>query len=491
MNRMRAHDGLKSARWAALSLAVLLSACANLAPDYQRPAAPVPEAWPVTATATATVASETVAAADLDWQDFVRDERLRRTIALALDNNRDLRKAVAAIEEARAAYRIEAAAQWPTVTASAGQSVTRTTGRATTSGQSTIARSYSAGVGVSAFELDFFGRVANLKESALQSFLQTEEARRNTAIVLVAEVASAWLALAADRAQLALARETLASERRTYEMTQQRRALGADSSLTVAQAQTSVEAARRDVASYETQVQQDVNALTLLVGASVPEAWLPQASDGAATAADTTVVVGVPEGLPSSLLQNRPDVLAAERALRASNADIGVARAALYPSIKLTGAAGTASISLGDLFLGGLWSFAPTISLPIFDGGASRAGVEQAQAANAIELAAYEKTVQTAFREVADALAARATFSERLAAQRALVDASGRAYTLAEASWKGGASSYLEVLVAQRALYASQQTLITLRQAEQANRVTLFKVLGGGWKDEEGDGATG
>lgn len=485
MNRTLNRSGSRRCNLSVLALAALLSACTNLAPIYQRPAAPVSTTWPeVAAAAPVAVANSSVA--ELHWRDFVSDERLRRTIARALENNRDLRQAVAAIEQARAVYRIESAAQWPTLVASGSQSTTRTPAQANNSGQSTTVRSYRAGVGVSAFELDFFGRVASLKDAALHSFLQTEEAGRNTQIALVADVASAWLTLAADRAQLALARETLASEHRTYEMTRQRRALGADSSLTVAQVQTSVEAARRDVASYETQVQQDINALTLLVGTRVPEDWLPQAADGAATAAASTLLVGVPAGLPSSVLQQRPDVLAAEHALQAANADIGVARAALYPSITLTASAGTASTSLGELFQGGTWSFAPGISLPIFDGGAVRAGVQQAQAAQAMQLAAYEKTVQTAFREVADALAARATFTERLAAQQDLVDASNRAYTLADASWKGGASSYLEVLVAQRALYAAQQTLITLRQAEQANRVTLFKVLGGGWRDEAG-----
>lgn len=485
MNKTMNKTVSKRFKLGALALAALLSACANLAPDYQRPAAPVPAAWPeVTASAAAASApSASSAAAELDWRDFVSDERLRRTIALSLDNNRDLRQAVAAIAQARAQYRIEAAAQWPTLTASGGQSATRSPGEATSNGRSTIVRSYSAGVGVSAFELDFFSRVANLKDAALQSYLQTEEASRNTRIVLVADVASAWLALAADRAQLALARETLASERRTYEMTQQRKALGADSSLTVAQAQTSVEAARRDVASYETQVQQDINALTLLAGASVPEDWLPQAADGAATAAASTLLVGVPEGLPSSLLQQRPDVLAAEHALQAANADIGVARAALYPSITLTAAAGTASISLGDLFKGGMWSFAPSISLPIFDGGAARSGVQQAQAANAMQLAAYEKTVQTAFREVADALAAQKTIQTQLAANQALVQAEQRRFELADARFRHGVDSYLNVLTAQQALYSAQQNLIRARYAHGFNLINLYQALGGGWQE--------
>ncbi|MBZ8143590.1 transporter, partial [Rubrivivax gelatinosus] len=355
-----------------------------------------------------------------------------------------------------------------------GQSASRTPAQASSSGQVVHARSYSANVGVSAFELDLFGRVRNLSDAALESYLATEEAARSTRIALVAEVANAWLTLQADQAQLALARQTLASQRQTYEMTARRRELGADSALTLAQAQTSVEAARRDAAAYEATVAQDLNALRLLVGTDVPADCLPAAEAGSSAAA----LVAVPEGLPSTVLQRRPDVLAAEHKLKAANADVGAARAALFPTIQLTASAGSASRSLGELFKGGAWSFAPSISLPLLDGGAARAGVDQARAALAIQFATYEQTVQTAFREVADALAVRASIGERLDAQAALVDADDRAWRLAQARWQGGAASYLEVLDAQRSLYAAQQTLISLRLAEQSNRVRLFEVLG-------------
>ncbi|MBK1715435.1 efflux transporter outer membrane subunit, partial [Rubrivivax gelatinosus] len=412
-----------------------------------------------------------------DGRAFVTDERLRRTVALALDESRSLRLALLAIEQARAAYRIEAADRLPTVNASGGQSASRTPAQASSSGQVVHARSYSANVGVSAFELDLFGRVRNLSDAALESYLATEEAARSTRIALVAEVANAWLTLQADQAQLALARQTLASQRQTYDMTARRRELGADSALTLAQAQTSVEAARRDAAAYEATVAQDLNALRLLVGTDVPADCLPAAEAGSSAAA----LVAVPEGLPSTVLQRRPDVLAAEHKLKAANADVGAARAALFPTIQLTASAGSASRSLGELFKGGAWSFAPSISLPLLDGGAARAGVDQARAALAIQFATYEQTVQTAFREVADALAVRASIGERLDAQAALVDADDRAWRLAQARWQGGAASYLEVLDAQRSLYAAQQTLISLRLAEQSNRVRLFEVLGGEW----------
>ncbi|MGC4076920.1 MAG: efflux transporter outer membrane subunit [Rubrivivax sp.] len=452
-----------------LLAAAALAACANLAPDYTRPAAPVPAAWPA-----ATVSgAETLP----DGRDFVADARLRRTIERALANSRSLRLSLLAIEQARAAYRIEAADRLPTLKASGAQSASRTPAEASSSGQVVQSRSYSANVGIAAFELDLFGRVRNLSDAALESYLSTEEAARSTRIALVAEVANAWLTLQADQQQLALARRTLDSQRQSYEMTRQRRALGADSALTLAQAQTTVEAARRDAAAYEATVAQDLNALRLLVGADVPAEDLPAGE----AAADAAALVTVPAGLPSTLLQRRPDVLAAEHKLKAANADVGAARAALFPSIQLTAATGTASRSLGELFEGRAWSFAPSISLPIFDGGAARAGIAQARAAEAIQLASYEQTVQTAFREVADALAVRATIAERLDAQAALVDASERAWRLADARWKAGAASYLDALDAQRTLYAAQQTLVTLRLAEQSNRVRLFEVLGGEW----------
>ncbi|MBP6902837.1 MAG: efflux transporter outer membrane subunit [Burkholderiaceae bacterium] len=471
-------------RLSVVALAALLSACASLAPSQGTPAAAIPTQFGQSV-AGSVASSTTVDAAQIAWQDFVQEPRLRDTIALALQNNRSLRQAVLAIEQARASYRISDAAQWPTVEAGASVSNSRTPAQATSSGQVQRSRSNSLSVGISAYEVDLFGRVANLKDAALESFLATEQARRSAQISLVAELSQAWLALAADQAQLALARRTLDSQQRTLDLQQQRHALGASSGLSLAQLQTGVEGARRDVAAYEAQVQQDRNALQALVGTEIPAGLLPPetgAAGTAGTAAAVTGLVAVPADLPSSVLQQRPDVLAAEHALRAAAQDIGAARAALYPSIRLTSSLGTASTSLGDLFKGGAWSFVPSISLPIFDGGAARANVSAKEVARDIQLAAYDQTLQTAFREVADALAVRATLDRRLAAQQALVDAAAQALQLAEARQAAGASSALDVLDAQRTLYAAQQGLITLRLTEQGNRVSLFKALGGGWK---------
>jgi outer membrane protein, multidrug efflux system len=442
---------------------LLLAGCANLAPAPQRPAAPVPEAWEQ---------PNTGAAADLPWQEVITDARLRQVITQSLADNRDLRVAVLNIERARALYRIERAGQWPTV--SLGAEATRQ-GAA---GQQASSQ-YSVELGLASYELDFFGRLRNLSEAALQNFFAVQENRRSSQISLVAEVASAWLTLAADVQRLQLARETLRSRQTSYDLTRQARALGGASELTLAQAQTTVDSARVDVASYSSQLVQDRNALELLVGAPLAAALLPGEDINAGSASQ---LVELPAGLPSETLQRRPDVRAAEYQLRAAEADIGVARAALYPSITLTASAGTQSSSLSGLFESGtrIWSFAPKLDLPIFDAGQRRANVQVSEADQAIALANYEKALQTAFREVADALAVRATLAEQLAAQQSLTEATAKRYELSDALYKNGASSFLEVLDAQRSLYTARQSLITLRLNEQLNRVTLYRVLGGG-----------
>lgn len=478
---MRAPLPHASLAWSALSLALCLAGCANLAPGYQRPEAPVPSSWAASAAPPTTQAMANTARplqADTSWRDVITDTRLRSTIDLALQHSRDLRLAVLAIEQARAAYRIEDAATLPTVNASAGLSTSGTPGQATSNGVSTRTRTYSAGLGISAYELDLFGRVKNLKTTALEAYLQTEEAQRSTRLSLIAEVANAWLTLASDQALMALAEDTLRSQETSLTLTRQRQALGADSGLTLAQAEATAASARNDVAAYRAQVQQDLHALNLLVGTTVPESLRPPAALNNASA----VLLAVPEGLPSEVLQRRPDVLAAEHALQGANAQIGAAKAARFPSISLTASAGTASRKLGDLFQGGAWSFAPSVSLPLFDGGAAQAEVTSAEVARDIQLATYEKTVQTAFSEVADALSVRASLNERLAAQQALVSAWQRSHALSQARFRGGADSHLEVLTAQRSLYSAQQGLISLQLADLSNRITLFKVLGGGWQ---------
>jgi outer membrane protein, multidrug efflux system len=440
--------------------ALALAGCVNLAPTHQRPAPPLPDAWEQAS------ASD---APDLPWQDFITDPRLRQVITLSLADNRDLRVAVLNIERARALYRIERAGQLPTVIL--GGSATRQGDPA--SGQ------YSVELGLTSYELDFFGRLRNVSEAALQNFFAVQENRRASQISLVAEVASAWLSLAADAQRLRLARETLQSQQTSYELTRQARALGGASELSLAQAQTTVDAARVDVARYTSQLALDRNALELLVGARLAPELLP---DEAANEASASQLVGVPVGLPSQTLQRRPDVRAAEHQLRAAEADIGAARAALFPSISLTASAGTQSSSLGGLFESGtrVWRFVPQIDLPIFDAGRRRANVQVSESDQAIAVANYEKTVQTAFREVADALAQRSTLAEQLAAQQSLTEATARRYELSDALYKNGASSFLDVLDAQRSLYAARQSLITLRLSEQLNRITLYRTLGGG-----------
>jgi multidrug efflux system outer membrane protein len=323
--------------------------------------------------------------------------------------------------------------------------------------------------------------VRNLSEAALQSYLATEAGRRSTEISLVAETANAWLSLAADLERQRLATQTLESRRTSFALDQRRHALGAITGLALAQSQSLVESARLDVAAYATQIEQDRNALELLLGTALPDALAPASAQNLAEASR---LVELPAGVPAALLQRRPDVLQAEHQLRGSVASIGVARAAFLPRISLTAAAGTASSELSGLFKSGSgsWSIGPSLSLPIFDGGANAAALESARLDRDIAVAQYDKAVQTAFREVADALAARATLAERLAAQQALVASAERQLRLAEAQHRVGSTGMLEVLDAQRSFYAAQQALIALRLTEQGNRLELYKVLGGGWQ---------
>ena len=463
-----------------LAVAALATGCANFAPVYEQPVPPVPAALP----GNGVTGAQAALPADVGWRDFFLDERLRSVVALALANNRDLRVAALNIDKARAQYGVVDAAAYPSANLGATGSRSRTAASTSTNGQSRIATQYGVNLGLVSYELDLFGRVQNLGDAALQTYFATEESRRSTQISLVAEVAAAWLTLEADTQRLQLARDTLASQQKSYDLIRQANALGAQSGIALAQAQGTVETARVQVATFDAQVEQDGNALTLLVGTSVPAGLLPRATAAAFTT-PVSRLMAPPAGLPSSVLQQRPDVLAAEHALRASNANIGAARAAFYPRITLIGSAGTASNALSGLFASGnsVWSFAPSISLPIFDGGANQANLQMAKAQQQIQLATYEKTLQTAFREVADALAVRRTLAERLAGQQALVAANLRSYELAQALFKSGGGGFLEVLDAQRALYTTQQALIDLQRAEQANRLTVYKVLGGGWSE--------
>ena len=445
----------------------MLTACVNLAPDYQRPAPAVPER------SVAAVAAS-VDAASLDGQAVFLDERLRAVVALAVRENRDLRVAALQVAQARAAFRQTDAQRWPSVNASA------TASRGGAAGQ--VTQQVSLQLALASYELDVFGRVRNLSASAEQSLLASDESRRSVQITLVAETASAWLTWAADLERQRLAFQTLESQERSLALTQRRHAAGAVSGLVLAQAQTAVENARADALTYPATLAQDRNALELLLGAALPAALEPRASDAAAS---VSLLVELPAGVPSSVLQRRPDVMAAEHALIARHADIGAARAARFPSISLTAGAGTGSSALSGLFQpgSGTWSLGPSVSLPILDGGARDAAVRQAEAGRDIALATYDKTVQTAFREVADALAVRATLADRLTAQQSLLASSERQLRLAQTQYRVGSTTQLDLLDAQRSLVGAQQSLVTLRLGEQLNRITLYKVLGGGWQD--------
>ncbi len=465
----------------AAAVAALLAGC-SLMPAYQQPAAPVAATFAGDAGTQAAVP-----VAELGWRDVFTDPALGPVIALALANNRDLRVAVLNIEQARAQYRVQDAALLPTVNASGGSSASRTPADLSATGQSAISRQYTATLGISAYELDLFGRVRSLTAQALEQFLSTAEARRSTQISLVAEVATAYLTLAADQDRLRLAQDTLVSQGNSYRLSQRSFELGVASALTLRQAQTSVDAARVDIERYTAQVAQDRNALVLLVGAEIPAGLLPKTLPDAAAAASSPLA-SIPPGLPSDLLQRRPDILEAERNLRAANASIGAARAAFYPRISLTASAGSASPNLSGLFNSGSgsWSFMPQISLPIFDGGANRANLDIANVSRDINIARYEKAIQTAFREVSDALAQRGTLGRQLEAQQSLVDATADSYRLSDARFRRGVDSYLSVLDAQRSLYAAQQNLIGTQLSRLTNLATFYKTLGGGWLETTG-----
>ena len=470
----------------AIALACALLAGCNLAPHYQAPRLPVPDsvAPPLAQGASAMDAVPLADAGPMQWQDFVQEPRLRELVGLALEHNRDLRLALLAIDKARAQYGVARADRLPSVNASGAGSRARTADDLTTPGRPNTSGQYSATLGFSSYEIDFFGRVQNLNEAALQEFLRVAENRRSVQLSLVAEVMGAWLLLDADARRLQLARDTLATRQQALDLTRRSHELGATSALALAQAQSSADTARVDAAAFVSQVARDRNALALLAGAAVPDALLPASVGAAQTlAAPATALLAVPADLPSSALLQRPDLRAAEHALRGSHASIGAARAAFFPAITLTASVGTASNALSGLFDGGngTWIFAPQLRLPIFDAGRNQANLRVAEVTRDQAVAQYEKTIQTAFREVADALAERATLDERLTAQASLVGATRRALELSDARFRLGADNYLSVLDAQRSLYAAQQAEIALRLAEQVNRVTLYKVLGGQW----------
>jgi multidrug efflux system outer membrane protein len=459
-----------------LALAAGTTACGVLEPRLPEAAPAIAADWPLPPTtggvAPGTEPTAVTAAADIGWREFFTDPALETLIEQALVNNRDLRVAVLNVDRARGIYGVQRADRVPSIDANGAMVREGTQGRTT--------ETYRAGVGVTGFELDLFGRVRSLSESALQQYFAQEEARRSTQLSLVAEVANVFLALAADQEQLRLARATLDTREQSFAITEKRHELGAVSGLDLSQSRTLVEGARADVARYTGLVAQDTNALRLLVGGPLDPALLP-----VNFAEPVAGLTALPAGLPSEVLLRRPDVLAAEHELRGANANIGAARAAFFPSITLTGSVGSASSELSNLFSGGtdVWTFVPQVRLPIFEGGRLRANLQVATADRDIALARYEGAIQQGFREVADALALTTSLAQQQAALQALVTAARRGEQLAEARYAAGRDSYLVRLESQRTLYVAEQALITTRLAEQSNRVTLYKVLGGGWRE--------
>ncbi len=461
-----------------LSLAIaafVLGGC-SLIPEYQQPETPVAGQYPQGPAYTPAEAASQ-AAAEQGWKQFFHDPALQQLIQVALENNRDLRVAALNIDAYAAQYRISRADLFPAVSANGSGSRQRLPADASQTGESSISSSYSATLGVSAYELDLFGRVRSLNEQALQTYFASEEARRSTQLSLVANVANAYLTWQADKELLKVTQDTLATFEESYRLTARSNEVGVASALDLSQSRTSVENAKVQLAKYTRQVAQDENGLILLLGTGVPSnltAAKPLADD---------LLSEVPAGLPSDLLQRRPDILAAEHNLKAANANIGAARAAFFPSISLTANAGTLSPDLSGLFKGGsgTWLFQPQINLPIFNAGALSASLDYSKIQKDITVAQYEKSIQTAFQEVSDGLAARQTFNQQLQAQRDLVDANQTYYRLAERRYRIGVDSNLTFLDAQRQLFSSQQSLITDRLSQLVSEVNLYKALGGGW----------
>ena len=475
----------------AMAAALLMSGC-SMIPAYERPAAPVAVTYPMAvgsigmADPANALAAQSVSS--MAWQTFFTDTRLQGLIDLALINNRDLRVSVLNIEQARAQYQIRRADQFPTINGVLG-------GSRTPSASGGITSLYSAGLQATAYELDFFGRVGSLKEAALNQYLATEEGRKTTQITLIASVANAYLSLLADDELLEITRQTLVTREESIRLSKLRFDNGVASELDFRQAESLVEAARVSLAQQQRQRALDENLLTLLVGsplaAGLPASASTASASGAAPLAQMQPLVDVPAGLPSDLLTSRPDIRQAERQLLAANANIGAARAAFFPRIALTAGAGSASNQLSGLFKSGSWgwTFAPSLTLPIFGAGRNQANLEVSRVTRDIAVAQYEKAIQTAFREVADALASRSTLAEQLRAYQAQANAESIRFRLSDLRYQNGVSSYLDLLDAQRSLFTARQAVVQTRLAQLQSQVGLYRALGGGWTELAGEEA--
>lgn len=457
----------------ALILVLAFAGC-TMAPKYERPAANISASWPEGGAYKASSAEGK--AADISWKDYFRSESLTKLIELALENNKDLKIAALNIEKAAAAYRIQQSALFPDVTAGASATRQGVPDNISATGKSYTSSVYRANVNAS-YELDFFGKIRSLNQKALETYLATDEAHKSAKISLIAEVTNAYCAYLADRRLLELAQNTYSAQKQTYDVIKKKFDLGSGSELDVTQAEVQVETAKASFIQYTRLTAQAKNAIVLLAGAPVDGLLDGETIDSLSFMTD------LPEGVPSQVLTSRPDIIAAEHSLMAANADIGAARAALFPSISLTGSFGLASDSLDTLFTSGAayaWNFTPSLSIPIFNRGRIKANLEVAKVSEKIAAEQYEKALQTAFREVADQLAARGTYKDELSTQETLVNTSRKAFDLASLRYDNGITSYLNVLDAQRSLFAAEQKAVGVKQQYLTNLVTLYKVLGGG-----------
>ncbi|EPH0091205.1 efflux transporter outer membrane subunit [Pluralibacter gergoviae] len=463
-----------SKKLVAVLITGILTGC-SLIPDYQRPEMPVAHQWNPSAAIGESGINQ------VTWQQFYRQPAMRQVISLALDNNRDLRVAALRVQEAQQRFRISRSALAPTVSAGASETAERTPGDLynTKDRGSETWHQYEAGVGITSWELDFFGRIRSMNENAMEQFLSMAATEKATQISLISEVASSYLSLAANRDLLQIARQTAESQQNSLTLIQRRYQIGTASDQELAQAEMSLRNAQADMEKYSRQMQENQNALTLLAGTKIPDSLIAKA-----TLNDDYNFPQLKAGVPSSLLTQRPDIIAAEHSLKAANANIGAARAAFFPSISLTTNAGSASDDLGHLFGNGsgAWSFTPSINLPLFTGGRNTANLKLAELQKKEEVATYEKSIQTAFKEVADGLAGRETWRNQVTAIGQENDSSHRYYSLAQARYQAGIDGYLNVLVAQRSDYQAQKDLVNARLGQLSQDVTLYKVLGGGWK---------